>query len=38
MPPLTELSEWQKAELADALSTSALGKVADFSGKRQAVV
>ncbi len=38
MPPLTELSERQKAELADALSTSALGKVADFSGKRQAVV
>ena len=37
MPPLTELSERQKAELADALSTSALGKVADFSGKRRAV-
>ncbi|MBN9068841.1 MAG: dihydrodipicolinate synthase family protein [Rhizobiales bacterium] len=38
MPPLTELSERQKAKLADALSTSTLGKVADFSGKRQAVV
>jgi len=31
MPPLTALSEKQKA-----LSTSALGKVADFSGKRRA--
>jgi len=36
MPPLTALSEKQKADLADALSTSALGKVADFSGKRRA--
>ena len=36
MLPLTALSEKQKAELADALSTSALGKVADFSGKRRA--
>jgi 4-hydroxy-tetrahydrodipicolinate synthase len=37
MPPLTKLSEKQRAELAEALSTSALGKVADFSGKRRAV-
>jgi hypothetical protein len=37
MPPLTKLSEKQRAELAEALSSSALGKVADFSGKRRAV-
>jgi 4-hydroxy-tetrahydrodipicolinate synthase len=36
MPPLTALTARQKAELADALSTSALGKVADFSSKRRA--
>jgi 4-hydroxy-tetrahydrodipicolinate synthase len=37
MPPLTALMAKQRAELAEALSTSALGKVADFSAKRQAV-
>jgi 4-hydroxy-tetrahydrodipicolinate synthase len=37
MPPLTPLSAKQRSELAEALSTSALGKVADLSGKRQAV-
>jgi 4-hydroxy-tetrahydrodipicolinate synthase len=37
MPPLTALTVKQRAELAEALSTSALGKVIDLSGKRHAV-
>jgi 4-hydroxy-tetrahydrodipicolinate synthase len=37
MPPLTALTAKQRAELAEALSTSALGKVIDLSGKRHAV-
>lgn len=37
MPPLTPLSAKQQAELGEALSTSALSKVADLSRKRDAV-
>jgi len=34
MPPLTALTGKQRSELANALSTSALGKVATLAGKR----
>ncbi len=37
MPPLTPLSATQRAELADELATSALGKVIDLKGNREAV-
>ncbi|MGN6584302.1 MAG: dihydrodipicolinate synthase family protein [Rhizobiaceae bacterium] len=36
MPPLTALTAKQRSELAEALSTSALGKVAEIAGKREA--
>jgi 4-hydroxy-tetrahydrodipicolinate synthase len=35
MPPLTALTAKQRSELAEALSTSALGKVTEIAGKRE---
>jgi 4-hydroxy-tetrahydrodipicolinate synthase len=36
MPPLTALTAKQRAELAEALSTTALGKATDLAGERKA--